>query len=290
MENTQLYDSIIIGNGPAGITSAIYLKRAGYNPLVISKKESSLLKASEVENYYGFIEPISGEELYLNGINQAKRLNIELIEDEVLAVEYGINGYKVSTKTNAYTSRTIIFATGMVRNIPVVKNLSKYEGKGVSYCAVCDGFFFRNKNVAILGNKEYALHEAQVLLPLASKVTILTNGKDIEFENNDNIEVITTKINELSGETILEEVSFNDGSTLKINGLFIALGTASSADFAKKLGAAVENHKIVINDKMETNIPGIYAAGDTTDGMLQIAKAVYQGAEAAMSAIKYLKK
>ena len=87
MENTQLYDSIIIGNGPAGITSAINLKRAGYNPLVISKKESSLLKASEVENYYGFIEPISGEELYFNGINQAKRLNIELIEDEVLAVE-----------------------------------------------------------------------------------------------------------------------------------------------------------------------------------------------------------
>ena len=290
MENTQLYDSIIIGNGPAGITSAIYLKRAGYNPLVISKKESSLLKATEVENYYGFVEPISGEELYLNGINQAKRLNIELIEDEVLAVEYSMKGYKVGTKASSFEARTIIFATGMTRNIPLVKNLAKYEGKGVSYCAICDGFFFRNKNVAILGNKEYALHEAQILLPLASKVTILTNGKDIEFEKDDKIDVITTKIDELSGEEILSEVSFIDGSKLEINGLFIALGTASSADFAKKLGAATDNHKIVINNKMETNIPGIYAAGDTTDGMLQIAKAVYQGAEAAMSAIKYLKK
>ena len=129
MENTQLYDSIIIGNGPAGITSAIYLKRAGYNPLIISKNESSLLKAAEVENYYGFIEPISGEELYLNGIKQAQRLNIELLQDEVLAVEYSNNGYKVSTKINSFEARTIIFATGMVRNIPTIKNIAKYEGK-----------------------------------------------------------------------------------------------------------------------------------------------------------------
>ena len=161
-------DIVIIGAGVAGMTSAIYLKRAGYNPLVISKKESSLLKATEVENYYGFVEPISGEELYLNGINQANRLNIQLLEDEVLAVEYSMKGYKVGTKASSFEARTIIFATGMTRNIPLVKNLAKYEGKGVSYCATCDGFFFRNKKIAVLGNSDFALHELNYLKNISS--------------------------------------------------------------------------------------------------------------------------
>lgn len=288
--NNTLYDSIIIGNGPAGITSAIYLKRAGYNPLIISKNESSLLKAKEIENYYGFIDPISGEELYKNGIAQAKRLNIEIIEDEVLSVMFDIKGYKVSTKDNDFNAHTVIFSTGMIRNVPVIKNIANYEGKGVSYCATCDGFFFRNKKVAILGNKEYALHEAEALLPLASEVTILTNGKPVEFNTDKNININTTRIKELQGNEILEKVIFQDDTSIDISGLFIALGTASSADFAKKIGAYTENHKIVINNKMETNVPGIYACGDCVDGMLQIAKAIYQGAEAAMSAIEYLKK
>ena len=133
------------------------------------------------------------------------------------------------------------------------------------------------------------MHEAKILEPIAKKVTILTNGKNIEFEKDPNIEVNTTKIKELIGETVLEKISFTDDSSIDVSGLFIALGTASSADFAKKLGAEINNHKIVVNDKMETNVPGVFACGDCTDGILQIAKAVYQGAEASFSAIKHLK-
>ena len=118
---------------------------------------------------------------------------------------------------------------------------------------------------------------------------VIINGKEIEFVAEQNIEVITKKIKEINGDDVLSKVTFNDDTYIEIQGLFVALGTASSGDLARKLGAEVSNHKIIVNDKMQTNIPGVYACGDCLDGMLQIVKAVYQGAEAAMSAIKYLK-
>lgn len=280
------YDVIVIGNGPAGISSAIYAKRSNQNVLVISKYGSSLLKAKDIENYYGFEDVISGEELYNKGIKQAKNLGIDVIEDEVVGLSF-FNEYEISTPSNTYNSLALIVATGLGRNAPNIKGIKEYEGKGVSYCAVCDGFFYRKKDVVVIGNQDYALHEANELRHIANKVTILTNGLEPTFD--DSIEVNKKKIKEIIGEDKVEKVVFEDGSELETSGVFIAVGVATSVDFARKIGAEVQNNKIVVNDLMQTNLPGLFACGDNTKGMLQIAKAVYEGSVAGTEAAKYVR-
>ena len=171
---------IIAGAGPAGVSAALYAVRSGITPLVLHKGAGALEKAAKIENYYGLPKPISGRELYENGIAQLSSLEVPVLQEELLAVEYD-GDYTVHTAANTYHTRSLILATGTKRNTLSLKELKKYEGSGISYCAICDGFFYRGKEVAVLGNGVYALHEAQVLEPLASKVTILTNGKEASF-------------------------------------------------------------------------------------------------------------
>ena len=282
----MIYDVIVIGNGPAGISSAIYVKRNNLNVLVVSKNESNLLLADKIENYYGFENPISGKDLYEQGINQAKNLGIEVVNEEVVDVTF-MGNYVVSTSSNSYEAKAVIVSTGANRVAPRIKGLKEFEGRGVSYCAVCDGFFYRRKNVAVLGNKEYALHELNVLKPIVNEVTLLTNG--LEYTQNEEVVLNTLKIKEIKGNEVIEEVVFEDDSTLKVDGLFVAIGTASSVDFARKLGAEIENNKIVVNELMQSNLPGLYACGDATKGVPQIAKAVYEGMVAGMDASKYVR-
>ena len=178
-----MYDIIIIGNGPAGCSAAIYATRANKKVLVISKRNSNLLKAKEVENYYGFIDPINGEELYNKGILQAKRLGATFVDEEVVGLAY-YDSYYVKTPSNEYNAKAVILATGTNRVAPRISNIKEYEGKGVSYCAVCDGFFYRKKKVAVFVNNAYALNEANELKHLASEVVILTNGEEVLFDDN----------------------------------------------------------------------------------------------------------
>ena len=280
-----MYDAIIIGSGPAGISAGIYLKRAKKNILIISNGKSALDKANKIENYYG-IESISGKELYEIGIKQAQNLDIQIEVDEVTNISFEKN-FIVTTVNREYESKNVIIATGTNRNAPNIKGIKEYEGKGVSYCAICDAFFFRNKNVAVVGNGNYAIHEAKQLKPVANSVTILTNGKDI-IQNRDalDFEVDETPIREFRGTNSIEEVEFDNNNVRKIDGVFIAIGTASSTDLAKKIGASIKNNNIVVNENMETTVKGLYACGDCTGGLLQINKAVYEGAKAAMSIIQ----
>lgn len=282
-------DILIIGSGPAGISAALYAARAGMDTLVISSGQSALFKAHMIENYYG--GSIPGDELYEKGIAQAKALGIEIKEDQVVGL--GFDGdFIVTGEKSQYKAKAVIIATGSSRKAPPLPGLSEFEGRGVSYCAVCDGFFHRGKNVAVLGSGTYALHEAMELSPIAESVTILTDGQAPEFSLPDsvtNISVDTGKIKELTGEELLSSVVFEDGKALDVSGVFVAIGTAGSSDLARKLGAVTEGTKIAVNGEMATNIPGLYAAGDCTPGMLQVAKAVYQGAEAATSAIKFVR-
>lgn len=292
-----MYDVIIIGSGPAGITASLYIKRAGFNVLVISKNQGALEKTSKIENYYGFENPISGKNLIENGIKQAKRLEIDTIEKEVIGIKYADHGeYEVITanqsKEEKYIARVVVIATGANRNRPNIKGIEEYEGKGISYCAVCDAPFYREKDVAVLGNGEYAIGEIEELLPVAKSVTMLTDGKEpIENRsfNNEKLEINQKKIREFRGENKVEKIEFEDGSQQNINGVFIAQGIANSLDFAKKLGAKIENNCIVVNDQMETTIPNIYACGDCTGGILQISKAVYDGTKAGLSIINRLR-
>lgn len=279
---------VIIGNGPAGISTALYTTRAGIDTTIIGKGSGALEKASEIENYYGFSHPISGKDLIKNGIEGARRLGANIISDEVLGITYS-DTFVVVTKGKEYFADSVVIATGNSRTVPKIKGLKEFEGHGVSYCAVCDAFFYRGKDVAVLGDGDYALHEALELLPTSNSVTLLTNGKQPSIVIPDKIKINTSIINSLIGDGVLEAISFQDGSSLSVTGLFIAIGIAGSTDLAKKLGAATENSKIVIDENMATNVPGLFAAGDCTGGLLQISKAVYEGAKAGTEVIKYLR-
>lgn len=280
-----MYDVIVIGSGPAGITAAIYSKRRNLSILVISKGNGTLQKAEKIDNYYGFENGISGKELYVNGIKQAKNLGIDFIEDEVINIEY-INQFTIETVNSKYEAKAVILATGVSRNVPNIKGIKEFEGKGVSYCAVCDSFFYKGKDVAVLGDGNYAIHEFETLKPIASSVTILTNGNTMVENRDSSIEVNSKKIREFRGDTKLEEVEFEDNTIQNLNGVFIAMGTASSSDLARKIGARIENNNIIVNENMETTVPGLFACGDCTGGLLQISKAVYEGAKAGLAVLK----
>lgn len=282
-----MFDVIVIGSGPAGISAGIYLKRAKKDVLIISNGKSALEKAKKIENYYG-IESISGEELYQTGLKQAERLKIPIEIDEVTNITLEEH-FIVTTANREYEAKYVILATGTNRMTPDIKGVKEFEGKGVSYCAICDAFFYRNRNVAVIGNGNYAIHEAKQLKPIAKSVTIFTNGKEM-IQNRDasDFEVEETPIREFRGTNRIEEVEFDNNNTKKIEGVFIAIGTATSADLAKKIGAVVKNNNVVVNENMETTVKGLYACGDCTGGLLQINKSVYEGAKAALEIIKQL--
>ena len=279
---------IIIGTGPAGISAALYTKRANIETIVIGKDNGALEKAHAIQNYYGLSTAISGNELVSIGMEQAKALGCTMVQDEVMAISFD-GQLTVQTKNNQFAGDVVIIATGTARNTPKIKRLSDLEGKGVSYCAVCDAFFYRQKDVCVVGNGDYALHEAMELLPVVGSVTILTNGLELAVELPENIKCDKRKIAEIQGENVVESVLFEDGQTLPTSGIFIAVGVASSSALAKKLGAQVNGTSITVNQMMETNIPGLFAAGDCTGGLLQVSKAVYEGAQAGISAIKYIR-
>lgn len=283
--------AIIIGSGPAGISAALYLQRSGkVQTVVISKGIGALAKAEKIENFYGFSEPISGRELHENGIEGAKRLGVQFIEEEVVSLSYNAEMHPiVSTTQQDHSADAVLIATGTSRKTVPIKGLKEHEGKGVSYCAVCDAFFFRKKPVCVIGNGEYAVHEAEVLSSTSGSVTILTNGLKMASEVPESIAVIDKKIVSVNGEVTVESVQFEDGDTLEVKGVFVALGVAGSVELARKVGAETENGRIKVNEKMQTNLPGLYAAGDCTGGMLQVYKAVYDGATAGLAMLEYLK-
>ena len=282
-----MYDVTIIGAGPAGISAGLYAKRSNLNVLILYYGESSIEKASNVDNYYGFTNGISGEELYKNGIEQAKNLGIDVKKIEVIGIENLGNYFNVKTSENIFETKAVVLSTGNRKLKPNIKGIEEFEGKGVSYCAICDAFFYRNKNVAVIGNGKFAVNEAEELSNVASKVTILTNGEvrpECEFE------VIENKIKAIVGNEKVNRVEFEDGTSIEIDGVFVALGEAGASDFAKALGVIQNGDNIKINDNMETNVKGIYACGNITGGLLQICKAVYEGAEAGLSAANYVRK
>ena len=282
---------IVVGGGPAGISAGLYTKRANLNVLILYKDQSALEKTEWIENYYGFENGISGEDLYKTGIQQAKNLGIDVKKEEVMNIQMVENKqYMVMTEKEKYTTKTIILATGNKKNTPKIRGIKEFEGKGVSYCAVCDGFFYRNKDVSVLGSGNYALSEANELINIVNSITILTDGKEAPDIRADNVKIDTRKIREVRGDKKVEEVEFDDNSKIKTDGIFVALGVAGGNEFAKKLGMITKQDRIVVNENMETNIPGIYACGDCVGGLLQISKSVYEGTKAGLQAIQYIRK
>ena len=282
-----MYDAIVIGAGPAGISASLYLKRANKNVLVLYHGESQLEKAHKIDNFYGFPNGISGKDLYENGINQAKNLGISVLDKEVLSILMNEKmEFNVKTLDQEYQAKVIILATGNKKLKPNIKGVEEYEGKGISYCAICDGFFYRKKSVVVIGSGNYAISEAKELKNVTPDVKILTNG--LKLEGDTDIIVDERKIKEIGGEDRISYVLFEDGEKIECKGVFIALGEAGGADFAKKLGIYMEKDSIVVDENLKTTVPGVYAAGNVVGGLLQINKAAYEGAKAGLDAIKYI--
>lgn len=279
---------VIVGSGPAGCSAALYAARAGMETTVISKGIGALQKAEQIQNYYGFEEGITGAELYRRGVAGAQTVGTQFVTAEVVGLDYAAT-LVVQTTAGDYPADAVILATGTGRIAPKIAGLAEHEGRGVSYCATCDAFFYRGKTAAVLGTGEYALHEVQALLPLAGKVILCTNGEPLTAEFPAGVTVCTEKLEAIVGEETVTALRLAGGGLLSADGLFVALGVAGSAALARKLGAPVENGRIVVDEKMQTGIPGLFAAGDCTGGMLQVCKAVYEGALAATEAIKQIR-
>lgn len=279
---------VIIGRGPAGISAALYAVRGGADTTVIAKDGGALAKADLIQNYYGFENGIPASELIARGVRQAENLGVKLVNDEIAGIEFGENGYIVKTIGGEYEAGAAIIACGVSRNVPPIRNIQDFEGRGVSYCAVCDGFFFRGKKVAVIGSGKYALSEYGVLKNIIDDVTIYTNGESPSFDSA-GVRMETKKIFAFEGQEKVSEIVFEDGSKESVDGVFVACGSAGAFELSKKLGLEITGNKIAVNERRETNIPGIYAAGDCTPGLQQIAKAVYDGMIAGTEALKYLK-
>ena len=281
---------VIIGAGPAGISAALYAARGNMNPLVINNGIGALEKAEKIENYYGLEQPLSGKELYERGISQAEALGVRILDAEVLGIS-GFDTFTVKTTAGDFDTVSVILATGGKRSAPKIPGLKDFEGRGVSYCAVCDAFFYRGKEVAVVGNGEFALHEAEELRNVTQDVTIYTDGKEPEFSREHPIAVNTMKIQAIEGDDKVSGLLMqSDTAAQDADGVFVALGTAGSTEIARQMGAEItDKGNIKTDEEMATTIPGLFAAGDCTGGLLQVSKAVYEGSMAAISAGKYVR-
>ena len=192
-------DAIIVGGGPAGATAAVYIARAGFTVTLIYKNLGALETAEGVENFYGFTK-ISGKSLVEKGLRQARAVGAKTIRREVVGLSQQEAMIYVETPRKTFESKAVLLATGAARNTPKIPGLADLEGRGVSYCAICDGFFYRGKHVAVLGSGAYALHEAQDLLPLAASVTLLTNGKTPTANFPPSVKIHTEKIQEITNK------------------------------------------------------------------------------------------
>ena len=285
-----MYDIIIIGAGIAGLTSAIYASRANKKVLIIEKQNygGRIVSAPHVKNYPGFMD-ISGVDLATNLYEQATSLGAQIIFENAESIQNGINK-KVITNKNTYECKAIIIATGLERkslNIPGEKEL---VGKGISYCASCDGNFYKDKVVAVVGGGKSAIEDAMYLSSLATKVYLISRSEIKEDINKENIEVINSYIDKMNYSDKLESIDLNNGINIKVDGLFVSIGfDSSNEEFDSVID--VDDKGYIVTDNTHTNIDGIFAAGDCIKKDLrQLVTAASDGAIAATEAIKYLGK
>jgi thioredoxin reductase (NADPH) len=282
-----MYDVIIIGKGPAGISAALYTVRAKLSTLIIAKDYGALERADQIENYYGFEEPVKASELLENSARGAKRLGAIMIDAEVVGIEKG-ESFSVHTPQGTFESKAVLIATGKPKKTANIPGLSDYEGRGVSYCAICDGFFYRGKKIGVVGDGDFAVREANELLHFTDNITVYTNGSTLETETP--LAVDGRRIRSVGGDGKLQFIVMEDGEQIPLDGLFVAIGQAGSTDFARRLGIEMQNDDIKVNENFMTNIDGLFACGDCVGGLAQVSKSVGEGAVCAVAMIAYVRK
>ena len=287
---------LIIGSGPAGLSAAIYTARAGMDT-VVAGCEPKIAGDYDIDNYFGFSETISGRDLIERGLRQAERFGTKIVCQRVLAVHMAEDGsFHCVTDKGEYNAQSVIIAAGVNRVRPGIANIGEYDGKGVSYCVSCDGFFFRGRPVVVVGEGNYAANQALELTNFTANVTIYTQGKepamDARFSASlaeAGIAVSTAKIVRLTGQPAMTGAVLEDGTEITAEGLFVAMGQASALDFAKTLGVATSGAFIEADHEQKTNVPGVFAAGDCVGHFMQISVAVGEGAKAGRAAIAHIK-
>ncbi|MEM4152531.1 MAG: thioredoxin-disulfide reductase [Candidatus Pacearchaeota archaeon] len=294
----EIYDLIIIGSGPAGLTAAIYATRYKLKTLVITKGLGLAFYAHKIENYPGFPN-ISGMELLKRIEDQAKTFNIRIIKEEVKEIKKR-KYFLVVTGNKIYKTKTIILASGTERKKLNIPNEEKFIGKGVSYCATCDAPLFKNKIVAVIGGGNSAVMSALLLAEYAKKIYLIYRGKELKAEpiqierlkKNKKIKILyNSGIKEIKGKNFVESIILNNKKKLNVQGIFIEIGNVPVTYFLKKIPIQKDKEGFILtNQAMETNIKGIFAAGDIRKKTLrQIVTAASDGAIAAFSAYSYLK-
>ncbi|TKJ17705.1 hypothetical protein CEE44_04195 [Candidatus Woesearchaeota archaeon B3_Woes] len=299
-----MYDLIIIGGGPAGLSAAVYAARFNLKAIVISELIGGyMMESPQICNYPSYTI-INGVELTNNMKEQVKSLNIEMIEEEVVKVEKTKEKeFLVKTKSNKeFKSKTILLAVGTKKRKLNIKGEEDFAGKGISYCATCDGPLFKDKIVAVVGGSNSAAVSALLLSQFAKEVHIFYRKQKLradpywteKIDKAKNIKVhYNMVLEEIKGEKIVKKIKTDDGKEMEVGGVFIEIGSIPSTALPKSLGVKLDDKDCIIVDKTQkTNIDGIYAAGDITTGsnkMRQIVTACAEGAVAAESTYNSLK-
>ena len=296
-----MYDSIIVGAGPSGLTAAIFLRRSNKKILVLEANfyGGQIVNTPKIENYPTY-ENISGYDFATKLYNQAKNLGTKIKYERVVEIKNYDDYKEVITNKETYKTKTIILATGSENRHLGVEREKELTGKGVSYCATCDGPFYHGKDVAVIGEKNAALEEAIYLSDIVKKVYLIVrrdsfNADDILVEKvNDikNIEVLfKTNIKSLNGEKVLKSITLNDDKDIEVSALFIAVGRVPENENFKNVIKVDDKGYIVANDNCHTNVDGIFASGDNrVKSLRQLVTATSDGAIAANEVIKYVNK
>jgi len=301
----KVYDLIIIGGGPAGLNAALYASRYGLKTLVITKEPGGLLAtASYVENYLGF-KRITGLELSQKFLEHAQEYGAKIVYDEVMNVKKIKSGFEVRARQSKHVCKKLLLAIGMSRRKLNIPGEERYAGRGVSYCATCDAAFFKNKIVGVVGGGNAAATSALLLSEYAKKVYLLYRRTKQEMkaekrwvnliDKNEKITIIPkVMVTELMGNKVLRSVKLSNGEELRVDGLFIEVGSVPRLNLIKELGLKTdEQGYVVVNKSQETSVKGVYAAGDITTNsnkLRQVCAAVSEGAIAARSIYEKLMK
>lgn len=302
----MLYDVIVIGSGPAGYTAALYTSRAFLKTLVLSGLEpgGQLTTTTDVDNFPGFPKGIAGPQLVADMKTQAERFGANVASDVITNIQYSnttnkqIKIFMVKGQETQYEAKTVIIATGASAMYLGLPSEQKFKGKGVSACATCDGFFFRGKEVVVIGGGDTAMEEATFLAKFATKVTIIHRREEFRAsaimleraKKDPKISFLLNKeIDEIYGDSVVRGVKLKSGEDIKTDGVFLAIGHKPNTDFLKDFVDLDKKGYVVVGPYTQTSMPGVFAAGDCVDHRYrQAIVAAGQGCMAAMDAEKYL--
>jgi len=298
-----MYDLIIIGAGPGGLSAGLYASRMGLNTLILEKLSpgGQIVKSSEIENYPGICEVKNGMEFMECWPKQTTKFGAKIVLEEVIEIKKE-KEFIIKTNKNIYTSKAVILATGATPKKAGFKNEEEYIGKGVSYCAVCDGYFYKNMKVAVVGGGDSALEEALYLSEIAKKVYLIHRRDKFKASpitinrvlNAKNIEILyNTNILEVKGKPFLNKAIIKQNQEIKeleVDGVFVFVGMNVNSDLVKDLCELNEKGEVKVDLNMKTSLDGLYAIGDVRENSLkQVVIAAGDGATAALNVVKYIK-